>query len=316
MTNEQKSEIASLANQYISSKGITAAAFSKDCGVNQSYLSNILNGVFTASAGNNTVELADKYFIQIADVINYAIKKAYWPHVHTREFVEVVTTLKEGKDGQEMKVLIVDTGAGKTYAVSQFKKVNPMHTYVITMHSLLTINDLFNELQHQMNIPNKGSKGYKRSQIIIKLRDMKKNGGNPIVIIDEGENMNPQMMRMIKGFYDGVEGHASIALLGTQQLEDQMDDFKMKDSQGGPQFFRRFKAGKRKIRIEQAKDKRYAPFFDALGITDKSFRKLLCETCDNYGELHDFLEPALRKADEKGMELTEDIFRVIYNMPK
>ena len=314
MTNEQKSEIARLGNEYITSKGLTAAAFSKVCDVNSSYLSNILNGVFTTSSGNNTVDIPDKYFAQIAHVVGYALTKVYWPHIHTREFVELVSELKAGKLLHEAKALIVDTGAGKTYAVKEFRRVNPMHTYVITMHSLLTINDLFNELQNQMNIPNKGSKGYKRAQIIVKLREQRKDGNNPLVIIDEAENMNPQMMRMIKGFYDGVDKCASIVLIGTQQLEDQMNDFKNKDSQGGPQFYRRFKSGKKKIRIEQSKEKRYAPFFDAIGIADKAFRKLLCETCDNYGELHDYLEPAIRKADEKGVALNEAFFRLMYDM--
>lgn len=304
-----------MASQYIADKKLTAADFSRISKVNQSYLSNILNGVFMASAGSSTVEIADKYFGMIASVLGYEIKKSYWPHINTREFKEMIAAMADAKESQVVKTLIIDTGWGKTYSVEQFKKVTPLHTITITMHSMMKISDVFNELCTQLGIPDKGTKGYKRAQVIIKLREIKKNGGKPLVRIDEGENMNMEMMRMIKGFYDAVLGYASVVMVGTEQLWELMQSAKVSDKQGGPQFFRRFKAGVRRIKT-QSKAESFKPFFEAVGITDKSFRVLLCETCDNYGELHDYLEPALRAADQQGTVLTENFFRLMYDMPK
>jgi hypothetical protein len=316
MTNEQKMEIATLANQYISEKKLTAADFSRVTKVNQSYMSNILNGVFVASSGESTVDIADKYFVMIADVVSYKVKKSYWPHVNTREFKEMITIMQEAKETQVVKTLVVETGAGKSYAVQLFKRIAPLHTYIVTMHSMMKISDVFNELCSQLGIPDKGTKGYKRAQVIIKLRDLRRNGGKPVIVIDEGENMNMEMMRMVKGLYDAVLGFASVVMLGTEQLWDLMKAAKVSDKQGGPQYFRRFKAGTKQIKIQQNSGDRYKPFFEATGVTDKSFRALLCELCDNYGELHDYLEPALRMADADGLVLTEQYFRVMYDMPK
>lgn len=43
-------------------------------------------------------------------------------------------------------------------------------------------------------------------------------------------------------------------------------------------------------------------------------RILLRGLCGNYGELHDFLEPALREAAEDGVPLTDQYFRVKYKI--
>ncbi len=316
MTNEVKIDISTAANAYIREKKLTAASFSPLCKVNESYLSRILNGVFTYIGTNEAVvDIPDKYFVMIAEAVGYSIKKEYWPHINTREFTELVTALKKAKDGQLMSQLIVDTGAGKTYAINQFRKVNPLHTYVITMHSLLKINDLFGDLIDQLKISSKGSTGYRRAQILIKLREIRRNGGNPIVIIDEGENMNSKMRGMIKGFYDGISGYASIVMVGTPDLWEHVTDAKSKGKEAGPQYARRFKAGTRFIKITQSTSVRFKPFFEALNLP-KGLQKLLCDLCDNYGELHDYLVPALMEADSKGVALTESFFRLMYNIPE
>lgn len=315
MTNEQKIEISAAATRYIQEKKLTAVQFSGVCGVSQSYLSNILNGTFSiGNDGEKVTEIADKYFALIADAVGYAIKKNYWPHVPTREFVEIISVLKKSKEEHLMTRLIIDTGAGKTYAINQFRRVNPLHTYVLTVHNLMKVSDLFADLIEQMKISSKGAMGYRRAQCLMKLRDIRRNGGTPQVIIDEGENMNTAMRGMIKGFVDGVMGYASIVLVGTHQLLDIMAEAKAKDKQAGPQLERRFKAGTRMIKITASNAVRFKPFFDNLGI-EAGLRKLLCEMCENYGELHDYLVPALMEADARGVELNEQLFRVLYNQP-
>lgn len=310
MTTEQKTAIAGHAAAYIVTKGLTGQKFATLTNVNNSYVSNILNKVFQV----NGVDIPDKYFRQIAKVIGYAVEKTYWPHVETREHKELMVAMKLAKQTHGVRTLIVETGAGKTYAVDTFKKTNPLHTYVVTMHSLMKIGEMFRVLAKQLGLPNKGTKAQMRTEIIDKLKDIKVDGGYPVVIIDEGENMTPDMMKMIKGFYDAILNYAGIVMIGTNQLWEIMQAAMERDKQGGPQYYRRFKAGTITIKPLVKRDDRFKPFFDELGIEDPSFRKLLCKTCDNYGELHDYLEPALRIADNKGEELNERLFRMLYNI--
>jgi hypothetical protein len=49
---------------------------------------------------------------------------------------------------------------------------------------------------------------------------------------------------------------------------------------------------------------------------DKNLRSFLQRNCDNYGELHDALLPALREADRTGEPLTESFVRKVLNIPE
>ena len=86
---------------------------------------------------------------------------------------------------------------------------------------------------------------------------------------------------------------------------------KERDQQGGPQFWRRFKAGIVYVR-GSLKGKE---IFLGKYVNDGRLRARLREMCDNYGELHDYLEPALREADKQGKPLTDELFCLIYDIP-
>jgi DNA transposition AAA+ family ATPase len=318
MQTELKREIADRANQYMKDNNLKAVDFGRDVNVNESYLSNILNYKFEASAGDNKlVPIKDTYFKRIAEVVGVSVEKKYWGWVETREFEELVGMIKDAKEKTITKTLICATGKGKTYAVNKFKTNFPANTYVITINSLMNLSDIINELLYLLNLPVRGSKAARIREVIMKFRELRRNGHRPLLILDEGENMNGGTMRMIKGLYDGIcqDHYASIVLMGTDQLLKKMESNRKKDKEAAPQFYRRFKAGLRVIK-EVPVNKAFVPFFSKFGITDKGLRSLLCEICDNYGELHDCLEPAMREADEQGEELTEDFFRIMYNMPK
>lgn len=49
-------------------------------------------------------------------------------------------------------------------------------------------------------------------------------------------------------------------------------------------------------------------------IKDEELRQLLSRIADNYGELHDYLERAMREADEQGEPLTVELFKEMYNI--
>jgi hypothetical protein len=181
---------------------------------------------------------------------------------------------------------------------------------VLTINSLVRLHDVIATLTDQLGLPAVSSKAMRFANIIIKLREINKSGGNPMIIVDEAENMEHSLLKMIKGFFDGLAGYASIVLIGTDQLRRDMEKAKNRNVQGGPQLWRRFKPFLEKS-FYNIPD--FQPFFDEL-VADYELRKLLTRLCDNYGELNQYLEPALRECDERGEALTVDKFREIYNI--
>ena len=103
-------------------------------------------------------------------------------------------------------------------------------------------------------------------------------------------------------------------LIGTSQLLIKLTHTRKNSLDAIPQFYRRFKVGLKKLSMLE-KHIDFKPFFDAF-VADKGLQKLLMQLCDNYGELHDYLVPALRQADDSGKPLDENLFRLIHNLPK
>ena len=69
-----KDQIVAAARQYITSKGLSQAAFARLCDVSPSYMSNILNGVYEYKAsGDKTIAIADRYFAAIAGRIGMSV---------------------------------------------------------------------------------------------------------------------------------------------------------------------------------------------------------------------------------------------------
>jgi hypothetical protein len=190
-----------------------------------------------------------------------------------------------------------------------------LHTYRITISSLYNLVDLVNELTEKTNAEanayvgasmHASSMKTRVDKIIDKLIEVKRAGGKPIIIIDEGENMEISLLKMFKALYDALKNHCAIVLIGTERLPNRMlnknGSAKGRNREALPELYRRFKAGHKNI---AAIDRSYRLILDKY-VDDKGLRKLLSEICNNYGELHDYLEPALREADMAGVPLTEN----------
>jgi len=144
-----------------------------------------------------------------------------------------------------------------------------------------------------------------------KLKQLRLEGLKPHLILDECEYMKQPALCSMKELYDALNGICGITLIGTSQLIDNLDKLRKKNRSGIPQFYRRIKFG---IRELPTIDRSFAMFLK--NIEDKDLRNFLKQNCDNYGELHDVLVPAMKEADRTGKPLTEEFVRTILGMPK
>lgn len=322
MTTEIKLEIVNAANDYIAKNNLSINELCRQSGINVGYTSSMLKGTFTFIANNKEGNIPDKWFVQLADHVGFAYTKTYWETIPTRQFKEVIFALNECRDKQKSIMLIGDTGSGKTKATDVFVNKNPLHTYRITISSLHRLQDIVYELMDKVGVDISSLKNKHAHTsphlrlvcIVDKLIEIKRAGGNPILIFDECENMEGPTLKMIKALYDAIYEHCGIALIGTSQLTNKLLRMRAKNRDAIPQLFRRFKAGQRQI-SQLNKKFDFLAFFERFEITP-SLQHLLLRLADNYGELHDYLEPALRESYLAGQPLTEDLFRTIHNLPK
>lgn len=246
------------------------------------------------------------------------MKYTGWPNVPTLQFKEIIAELEEAKDDQRAIMMIAPTGSGKSHAIKAFTTKNTNHVYVFTLGDSYNLNALLNEIIEALGLnrlspTNKEARYYSLRKIKEKLVELGQAGHKPMLIFDEAENARIPMLKAFKELYDAVIEYCSIVLIGTDQLIFQLN--KKSVGQSLPQLRRRFKAGTRFI-TPVNKEKDFKRFFELLIPKVPDLQDLLLSISNNYGELHDYLEPVLKKCDKKSIPVTEQIFRLHHKIPK
>lgn len=321
ITIEQKSQVAKACNEYAAANGWVT---DKSSGVNQlaqftkvnvMYVSHIMRSDFTykdSKTGENK-DIADRWFRQLADCIGLKLAKEYWPHVDTPQYKEIDLELREALATSATRVLICESGAGKTYTVDRFKKEFPNRVFVVTCHKYDKVNDLIDKMAEATGRNVEGRTISRRlTELNVWLYTQGRyEGSKPMIIFDEAENLTMTTIQALKAMYDTIKWSCATVLIGTDQLIITLDRLKAKNKPGIPQFYRRFKAG---IRHITPLDRSFNTFLSDLPYP-ASFKNTIRTVCENYGELYDFLVPAMREADEMDVPLTERFFRMKYKLP-
>lgn len=250
------------------------------------------------------------------------LQKNYWQTFPTPQFLQILTALEDAKEKGTTKMLIGGTGVGKSYAIEKFKQQHPSSTYVITVSDVYKLEDIIEELSDLVGLNSNHVTGLKvqmyrkRMQlvrIIDRLTQIKRSGEKPIVIFDEGENMNTSVLKSIKALYDHLKDTCAIVLIGTGRLIDRM--LNLKNTSGKretlPELYSRFKAGLR--HIKPVTPDQFTPFLDKY-VADKALRKLICNTLESYRDLNTFLEPVMREAEERNEPLTANLYKLYHEI--
>lgn len=297
---------------WLEQTGFTAEEFAEKNNL-PNYLSGMRKGKYTVSNGSGKeTEIADKYFRIIAEAIDFSLEnKNLWQTRQTPQFMQMISYLEDAKQFGYTNIIIGGTGSGKTFCADLFVKQNPKDNFKITVGSMDTIGDLLDRLTASLRLNISGSKSKKINAIVRELNIMRLNGRNPVIIWDEAEYMKQATLCNVKEMHDHLYGKCGLVLIGTDQLKLKIEKLKNKNSPGMPQFYRRVKYG---IRELKPVDTRFKEFLD--GISDKDLVRFLQAECENYGELHDALVPAMREAERLAEPLTENLVRKVLNLPK
>lgn len=197
--------------------------------------------------------------------------------------------------------------------MERFKKEFPNRVFVVTCHKFDRVNDLIDKMAEATGREVAGKTISRRLTLLnVWLYTQGRfDGQKPMIIFDEAENLTLTTIQALKAMYDTIKWSCATVLIGTDQLILTLEKLKQKNKPGIPQFYRRFKAG---IRYIAPLDRDFHAFLDNQPYP-AGFKNTLRSVCENYGELHDFLVPAMREADEMGVPLTERFFRMKYKLP-
>lgn len=306
MNHEQKINLVSALEDYIKEHDLSQNDIAKRSGVNASYLINIRKLDFTIKIGNKAVEIANKYFVRIANLIKFETEKAYWQIRATAQLKQILVTLNDAKSNAETAVITGETGCGKTFGSEIFKDKFPSDVFIVKVGSSDNLGDLLDKIIESLGIDVfKRSKSSKLRQIASHMKQLSENGHEPTLIFDESEYMKQPALCALKELYDVLNNWCALVLIGTEQLTDNIEKLKKRNKHGIPQLYRRIKF---RIRNLPAIDRKYDDFLQGI---DAGLKKWLQRNCENYGELHDVLVPAMREAERTDSELTEDFVKLV-----
>ncbi|MDR2148883.1 MAG: ATP-binding protein [Tannerella sp.] len=315
MNVEVKKQIVEALEGYMTGHSLSQNEVAKRSGVNASYIIEMRKGNFTMNAGGKEVEISGKYFEKIAELVGFEIRKNYWKTRETEQLAEALEALSDARDNGEFRMIIGDTGCGKTYVANIFKRKFPNDVFYLKVSKLDDIRMLLLKLLDVTGsaTPPRTGVSWLLTSVCSNLQNMYFEGRKPVLVFDESEYMKQSALCLIKELYDYLidEGHyCGIVLVGHHQLSGNIENLRRRNKDGIPQFCRRTKFGMRRL---PKIDRNFTQFMD--GIEDRKLRKFLQNECENYGELHDVLVPALREADRTGEAVTEDFVRRLLNMP-
>lgn len=306
-----KQEITAQAKAFMEKHGMTHKDFSNRTGVPTAHLTHIFreNSDFTIPTGaHKDTVIADKYFIKIANYIGYELTKSYWDIKPTAQLTAALAILEDAKKHGTVSLIIGETGCGKTQAIEVFQKKNPMDTYVVTIGSNDNVSDVIDRICEALHVPVAKTKSRRLRTIYWKLQDLRENGHHPQLILDESEYMKQPALASMKEIYDHVNNHASLVMVGTEQLLDNLDKLRKKNRPGMPQYYRRIKFG---IRQLPKIDRTFKLFLEGLS---KDVVQYLRTICDNYGELHDVLVVVRREQERLDEEITVPFIKKVLNL--
>jgi DNA transposition AAA+ family ATPase len=306
MTPEVKQQIVIALENYLTLHQMSANEFVKQSGINESYISNMRNG--NNKIGNT--DIAPKWFEAVAKAIGFLLKKVYWQTIVTPQMLSMMAVLEDAKEFGLTNVIIGETGSGKTFIADLFAKQNPLSTFIVKVGSSDNLTDLIDKILETAKISYAKTKATKINAIVKFFKKQKFDGNKPILIFDESEYMKQHALCMMKELLDELLGNCAIIMIGTDELLENIDKLRKRKKAGIRQFYRRIKFG---IRVLPSIDKSFNGFLNA--IEDKQLKQFLQKNCENYGELHDCLVPALREADRTGESLTEGFVRKVLNIP-
>ncbi len=306
MQHEQKLNLSAALESFMHQHGMTQNKLAEKSGVNAAYLINIRKNDFTIKVGDKVIAIADKYFKRIADFIGFTTDAKAWETRRTIQLVSILGILKDARENAETAVITGETGCGKTFTCEIFKKTFPHDVFSVKVGESDNLGDLLDKIIEALQLDvAKRSKSAKLRQIAAHMKALSENGHEPTLIFDEAEYMKQPALCALKELYDILFGWCALVLIGTEQLTSNLEKLKKRNKPGIPQLFRRIKF---RIRQLPAIDRTYNDFLNGL---EAPLKKFLQRNCDNYGELHDVLVPAMREAERTNSQLTEDFVRTV-----
>lgn len=287
MSNEEKEQIALAVERYKVEKNVNNADLAKKAKLNAAMITHVLGRKFDNYS--NGTPIPESVFASLAKAMSLGVDV-----VETDSYRSIMGKLAELKHWSLAGVIDGNTGAGKTFAINSFISKYPIGTYKITAAADFTPKKFVQVLGSLLGLGIYESQYDLREHIQAKLSEVK----NPIIIVDEAENLTDHNYSTIKAIYDALEGQCAIVLVGANNYWSNLQAKARRNRLRAhcfPQIVSRFRAQVLHVPGMNLRD--VAAAANQFGITDKAQINALHQKSPDFRALFGELQHNQRMAE-------------------
>ncbi len=211
---EQKQQISDSLNAYKKDKGLSLSELNTLTGVHNSSLSQLLKG-------DIDISLSEPKWFKIGKVVGVSGLES-WVNVDTRNMKTVKAICAKAKRHAMFMAISDRWGRGKTAGLKAFAAEAPKATWYIMCDSYYTKWGFIQKLYETMGI--EGSMGETIETAMKKIFEhINSYKGNPLLILDEVNELKESAFILQKSLYNGCEGKLGLVAAGGLNFEKRVD---------------------------------------------------------------------------------------------
>lgn len=305
MTNltqiQRTQDIPKAMQCFLNERSVKQPEIVKLSGVNKATVSLISRGI----EFNGSTRISDKYYQQIAYAIGFKLEKTYWQHFNTFNFKQAILTFENARKNKERRGIDGDTGLGKTYAATAFKKKYPKIVNLVKCDEIANTKEFVMSIAEQLNVSSIGTKNKILKDVVKKLKEKEE----AFLIIDEFENSKKGIIPIIKYLADELEGIVPIVVLGID-VEKMLLKSSEKRKQGFIQVNRRWSFGWTFFSSDISED--IQKICEMLGLERKTVINWLTVRVKDFDSLKNIITTVLMEREKSGEEITTEMLNELF----
>lgn len=305
MTNltqiQRTTDIPQAMQRFLDERGVKQPEIVKLSGVNKGTVNLISRGI----EYNGKTRISDKYYQQIAHAIGFKLEKAYWQHFNTFNFKQAILTFENARKNKERRGIDGNTGLGKTYAATAFKKKYPAIVTLVKCDEIANTKEFVISIAEQLGTSTIGTKHKILKDVVKKLKEK----DEAYLMIDEFENSKKGIIPVIKYLADELEGIVPIVVLGID-VEKMLSKSAERGKQGFIQVNRRWSFGWTFFSSEIAED--IEKICEMVGIERKTAINWLTARVKDFGSLQNIITTALIESEKSEEPITTEMLNELF----
>ncbi|WP_291071946.1 ATP-binding protein [Empedobacter sp. UBA5637] len=305
MTNltqiQRTTDIPQAMQRFLDERGVKQPEIVKLSGVNKATVNLISRGI----EFNGNTRISDKYYKQIANAIGLKLEKAYWQHFNTFNFKQAILTFENARKNKERRGIDGDTGLGKTYAATAFKKKYPAIVTLVKCDEVANTKEFVIAMAEQVKASTIGTKNTILKAVVKKLKEK----DEAFLIIDEFENSKKGIIPVIKYLADELEGVVPVVVLGID-VEKMLSKSAEKRKQGFIQVNRRWSFGWTFLNQDITED--ITSICESVGIERKTVINWLTARVKDFDSLKNIITTALIESEKSEEPITTEMLNELF----